>query len=90
MFSGGLYARPLCKGPVLFCYANALTPQVRGPPAKASFGADGSPTKALEGFCKKNGVALADVTKQTDSNGVEYVYAQVKEEGRSAAEVSAS
>jgi len=60
--------------------------QVRGPPTKAAFSADG-PTKALEGFCKKNGVSPADLTKQTDAKGVEYVYARVKEEGRSAAEV---
>jgi glycyl-tRNA synthetase beta subunit len=29
--------------------------RLRGPPAKSAFGADGKPTKALEGFCKKNG-----------------------------------
>ena len=42
---------------------------MRGPPTKAAFSADG-PTKALEGFCKKNGVSPADVTKQTDAKGV--------------------
>eukprot|EP00983_Pelagomonas_calceolata_P125841 1161244-Pelagomonas_calceolata.AAC.11 len=60
---------------------------VRGPPTKAAFAADGSPTKALEGFCKKNGVAPGDVTKQADAKGVEYVFAKVKEVGRPAAEV---
>lgn len=62
---------------------------MRGPPTKAAFGTDGSPTKALEGFCKKNGVSPADVTRQTDAKGVEYVYAQIKEVGRPAAEVRA-
>ncbi|KAF5842959.1 glycyl-tRNA synthetase alpha subunit-domain-containing protein [Dunaliella salina] len=61
--------------------------EVRGPPTKAAFAADGSPTKALEGFCKKNGVAPSDVTKQSDAKGVEYVFAKVKEVGRPAAEV---
>mmetsp|Transcript_3453 Transcript_3453/g.7887 ORF Transcript_3453/g.7887 Transcript_3453/m.7887 type:complete len:1097 (-) Transcript_3453:1061-4351(-) len=61
--------------------------EVRGPPTKAAFAADGSPTKALEGFCKKNGVAPGDVTKQADAKGVEYVFAKVKEVGRPAAEV---
>lgn len=37
--------------------------QLRGPPAKQAFAADGTPTKALEGFCKKNGVVVADVRR---------------------------
>lgn len=49
--------------------------------------ADGTPTKALEGFCRKNGVSPADTTRQADGKGVEYVYALVKDAGRSAAEV---
>ena len=53
-----------------------------------AFGADGAPSKALEGFCKKNGVSAADVTREADAKGVEYVWAVVRSEGRPAAEVS--
>ncbi len=35
--------------------------QLRGPPKKAAYSADGTHTKALEGFCKKNGVELGSV-----------------------------
>ncbi|KXZ51509.1 hypothetical protein GPECTOR_12g472 [Gonium pectorale] len=61
--------------------------KVRGPPAKQAFAADGTPTKALEGFCRKNGVDAASVTREPDAKGVEYVYAVVKDAGRAAAEV---
>ncbi|GIL46417.1 hypothetical protein Vafri_3416 [Volvox africanus] len=61
--------------------------KVRGPPAKQAFTADGSPTKALEGFCRKNGVDVASVTREVDGKGVEYVYAVVRDAGRAAAEV---
>jgi glycyl-tRNA synthetase len=67
------------------------TPQesrLRGPPAKAAFDSEGKPTKALEGFCKKNGVEVGDVTKEADAKGVEYCYVTVKDAGRPAAEVS--
>lgn len=63
--------------------------RLRGPPAKAAFGADGKPTKALEGFCKKNGVAVDSVTVEADpkAKGVEYCWVDIKDAGRSAAEV---
>lgn len=61
---------------------------MRGPPAKAAY-AKGLPTKALEGFCAKNGIAIADVFVEADpkSKGVEYVWADVRDEGRGAAQV---
>lgn len=34
---------------------------IDGPPIKAAFDADGNPTKAAEGFARKNGVAVADL-----------------------------
>lgn len=34
---------------------------VRGPAAKAAYDAEGKPTKALEGFCRGQGVQLSDV-----------------------------
>ena len=64
----------------------SIESRVRGPPAAAAF-RDGMPTKALEGFCKKNGVAAEAVVRETDAKGTEYVWAVVKDEGRSAAEV---
>ncbi len=42
------------------------TTEVTGPPAKISFDADGNPTKALEGFAKKCGVTVFELT---ESNG---------------------
>ncbi len=53
---------------------------------QVAFGSDGSPSKALEGFCRKNAVAAADVTVEADGKGTEYVWAVVKQSGRAAAE----
>lgn len=54
---------------------------------QVAFGDGGTPSKALQGFCKKNGVSPADVTVEADEKGTEYVWAVVRETGRSAAEV---
>ena len=55
----------------------------RGPPQSRAFEEDGvTPTKAVLGFCKKNGVKPADLEKDG-----EYVWANVKTVGRSAVEV---
>lgn len=54
-----------------------------------AYSPDGSPSKALQGFCRKNGVAVDDVTTEADPKGTEYVWAVVKQPGRSAAEVCA-
>lgn len=61
--------------------------KVRGPPAKVAYAASGEPTPALLGFCKKNGVTVEDCFAEADAKGVEYVWAEVKQVGRSAAEV---
>ncbi len=55
--------------------------------SQVAFKPDGSPSPALLGFCKKNGVNVDDVTREADTKGTEYVWAAVREEGRSAAEV---
>jgi glycyl-tRNA synthetase len=60
---------------------------VRGPPAKAAYDASGKPTKALEGFCRKAGVAVEAVTREADAKGVEYCYVEVKNAGKTAVEV---
>ena len=57
---------------------------------QVAFGADGAPSKALEGFCRKNGVAAAEVTVKADDKGTEYCWAVVRETGRPAAEVCIS
>ena len=43
--------------------------------------------QALEGFCKKNGADVAAATVEADAKGVEYVWVNVSDAGRSAAEV---
>lgn len=61
--------------------------RIRGPPAKVAFGPDGAATKALDGFCRKNHVAPADVSREVDEKGTEYVWATVELKGRPAAQV---
>lgn len=70
------------------CVCVTVDPQVRGPPKKQAYNADGTPSKALEGFCRKNNVSPTDVTVSADNKGVEYVFATVKDGGQPAAEVS--
>lgn len=69
-----------------------LAQRVRGPPARVAYGEDGKPTKALEGFCRKNGVSLDEVElgkDSSDENGADYVFANVKTAGRPTADVLA-
>ncbi len=54
----------------------------KGPSLKAAYDADGKPTKALEGFCNGQGVAVTQVEKRDD-----YVWVTKKVEGRGAVEV---
>ena len=57
--------------------------RVRGPPLSRAFEEDGTtPSKAAQGFCKKNGVDPSALEKDG-----EYVWAVVKKEGRSAVAV---
>ena len=48
----------------------------RGPAAQIAFDADGNPTKAAEGFARKNGVAAADLVSREDADGRTYVFAE--------------
>ncbi len=52
------------------------TEKLKGPPAARAFGDDGKPTKAAQGFARKNGVAVADLITEDG-----YVYARVKRGG---------
>lgn len=63
---------------------------VRGPPLKVAYDAAGAPTPALLGFCKKNNVPVEDCYAEADAKGVEYVWAEVKQEGKGAHEVLAT
>lgn len=63
-----------------------VTEEVKGPAKKAAFDAEGKPTKAVEGFARSQGVALADLLIK-EVNGVEYVFARKEIKGRSTVEV---
>jgi glycyl-tRNA synthetase beta chain len=60
--------------------------QVMGPPVRAAYAADGSPTQALAGFAKRTGVAPEELSRVTTDKG-EYLAAVKKVEGRPAPEV---
>ncbi len=51
--------------------------ELKGPSVKAAYDASGKPTKALEGFIKGNGIALADVFTRDSEKG-SYVFAKKK------------
>lgn len=60
----------------------------KGPPAARTFNADGTPTKAAEGFARGKGVSVSDL-KVEELDGGKYVVAHVKEKGRRAVAVLA-
>ncbi|KAF3332393.1 glycine--tRNA ligase 2 [Carex littledalei] len=62
--------------------------EVRGPPVSKAFDSEGKPTKAAEGFCRKNSISIKSLFKKTEGK-TEYIYAQVKQSARSAIEVLA-
>lgn len=63
-----------------------LVQEIKGPPVKVAFTADGQPTKSALGFARNNGVKVEElVTRKI--NGGEYVFAVKKEAGRPALEV---
>ena len=49
---------------------------VRGPKAQIAFDADGNPTKAAEGFARKNGTTSDALVRRADTDGSEYVFAE--------------
>eukprot|EP00850_Spirogloea_muscicola_P000643 SM000002S05723 [mRNA] locus=s2:1859761:1867448:+ [translate_table: standard] len=62
--------------------------EVRGPPTSKAYSAEGQPTKAAEGFCKKNGLSVSDLYVRVDGK-TEYVFAVAKEVGKNTVEVLA-
>ncbi|GIE36522.1 glycine--tRNA ligase [Actinoplanes italicus] len=62
---------------------------VKGPKTQAAYGADGAPTKALEGFVRGQGVTIADVETE-ELAGVPHVVVRKHEAGRAAPAVLAA
>ena len=60
--------------------------EVKGPAKKAAFDADGQPTRALEGFCRGQGVTI-DQLMEKELNGNIYMYAHKKSIGRQTIEM---
>ncbi|GJN29961.1 hypothetical protein PR202_gb18231 [Eleusine coracana subsp. coracana] len=60
--------------------------ELRGPPVAKAFDQEGNPTKAAEGFCRKNNVSVDCLYRRTDGK-TEYIFARVKESARFADEV---
>ena len=52
-----------------------------------AFDGKGKPTKALQGYCSKNGIQPDQVTREADSKGTEYVWAEKQIPGKAASEV---
>ncbi|MBE9047459.1 glycine--tRNA ligase subunit beta [Pleurocapsales cyanobacterium LEGE 10410] len=59
--------------------------EIKGPPVRAAY-QDGQPTKAAEGFARKQGVSLEDLEIRDTPKG-EFVFIQKKIEGRSAIKI---
>ncbi len=77
----------------LVVYVRDLAPRqaerevvVQGPPARVAFDAEGRPTRAAEGFARKQGVAVEDLQVRTQGDKA-YVVAVKREPGRDAAAV---
>lgn len=51
--------------------------EVKGPPVDRAFDSDGNPTKAAEGFARKQGIAVEALAKKQVDDG-EYVFATVE------------
>ncbi|CAH9136448.1 unnamed protein product [Cuscuta epithymum] len=60
--------------------------EVRGPPVSKAFDNQGNPTKAAEGFCRKNNVPIKCMYKRPEGK-TEYIYVRVVEHARLALEV---
>ncbi|WCJ23023.1 Glycine--tRNA ligase beta subunit [Euphorbia peplus] len=60
--------------------------EIRGPPVSKAFDAQGNPTKAAEGFCRRYNVPLDSLFKKVDGK-MEYVYVRMTETARLALEI---
>jgi len=64
----------------------AVEEVVKGPPVRVAFDAEGQPTRAAQGFARKQGMSV-DALEVQEIGGGEYVVALKREEGQPAAEV---
>ena len=60
--------------------------EIKGPPAKIAFDANGGFTNAALGFAKKLGIEASSLYKSTQ-DGVEYAFAKVEEKGKDVKEL---
>lgn len=60
--------------------------EVKGPAKSAAYDAAGQPTKALQGFCRSQGVSPDDLSER-EQNGNIYLYAMKKSVGKATAEL---
>ncbi|OAY49428.1 glycine--tRNA ligase, chloroplastic/mitochondrial 2 [Manihot esculenta] len=60
--------------------------EVRGPPVLKAFDEQGNPTKAAEGFCRRNNVSVDLLFRKVDGK-TEYIYVRVTETARLALEI---
>lgn len=60
--------------------------EVKGPAKKAAFDEEGNPSKALQGFCRSQGVTADDLVEQ-ELKGVIYMYAKKEQKGQATAEL---
>lgn len=65
-----------------------LEQEIKGPPAKVAFDAEGKPTRAAEGFARSQGVDVSALQVR-DMDGGRYVVARTVKPGRPAGEVLA-
>ncbi len=63
--------------------------EVTGPPCKVAFAADGTPTRAAEGFARKVGVPVDQLAVVTTAKG-EYLGASVVHEGQATTDILAA
>ncbi len=64
----------------------SLTKEVKGPAVKVAYDADGNLTKAALGFARGQKIDPQELIRK-DVNGVDYVFAVIKQEGRPVREV---
>ncbi len=62
--------------------------EMMGPPVSVAFDADGNPTRAAEGFARKTGLKLEEISRVETDRG-EYLAATVRHAGRRTAEILA-
>ncbi|XP_076892585.1 glycine--tRNA ligase, chloroplastic/mitochondrial 2 isoform X2 [Bidens hawaiensis] len=60
--------------------------EVKGPPASKAFDNLGNPTKAAEGFCRRNSVPVDSLYRKTEGK-TEYIYVRVMESAQLAVEL---